>query len=160
MQSNSMCCHHLLHGSAWESSGTVCPELRSSLLSSQNSLKASNRKKKRTSFKRKASKRGTEVSVVSGSWSNEIHPPFHSLPQLVVLLYLPPLFAPSLYSNHAGTLSILKNVTSATSQNICTVHGSIIPKMIKMKRRANPSRILRLYRIKPKAWLNSQQIIA
>ena len=50
--------------------GAVCPGLRSLLLSSQNSLKASNRKKKRTSFKRKASKRGTDVSV-SGS------PPYH-----------------------------------------------------------------------------------
>lgn len=82
MQSNSMCCHHLLHGSAWESSGAFCPELRSSLLSSQNSLKASNRKKKRTSFKRKASKRGTEVSV-SGSWSNEIHPLSIACPSLL-----------------------------------------------------------------------------
>lgn len=116
---------HLLHGSAWASSGAVCPELRSVLLSSQNSLKASNRKKKRTSFKRKASKRGTEVSV-SGSWSNEIHPLSIACPSLLFW-----------YISHSfllhctltcGILSILKNITSATSQSICTCPWKCYPK--------------------------------
>ncbi|KAF3819385.1 hypothetical protein GH733_013535 [Mirounga leonina] len=60
MRGNSMRCPHLLHGSAWESRALSASELSCFLLSLQNSLKASNRKKKRTSFKRKASKRGTE----------------------------------------------------------------------------------------------------
>lgn len=46
-----------------ETPGLSASELRPFLFSLQNSLKASNRKKKRTSFKRKASKRGTEVSL-------------------------------------------------------------------------------------------------
>lgn len=64
----------VLHGKA---QGPAARMLTWSLFSPQNSLKASNRKKKRTSFKRKASKRGTEVSVW-GWQSSEIPPPFLS----------------------------------------------------------------------------------
>lgn len=49
------------HGSAW-THPDCCLRAQCFLLPLQSSLKASNRKKKRTSFKRKASKRGTEVS--------------------------------------------------------------------------------------------------
>lgn len=58
--------HALLSSSTWfcmEAPGLPASEFSCSLLPPQNSLKASNRKKKRTSFKRKASKRGTEVSL-------------------------------------------------------------------------------------------------
>lgn len=84
----------------WSCMGVLAgrrPPAQGSLLSLQNSLKASNRKKKRTSFKRKASKRGTEVSAW-GWWSREIHLPLHHLlqsdstwPKLLFLMDLPPL---------------------------------------------------------------------
>lgn len=73
--------HVLPSLSTWfcmEAPGLPALALRHFLLSLQNSLKASNRKKKRTSFKRKASKRGTEVSV----WElgcKEMQLPFRSL---------------------------------------------------------------------------------
>lgn len=73
--------HVLPSPSTWfcmEAPGRPASALRHLLLSLQNSLKASNRKKKRTSFKRKASKRGTEVSVWTLG-SKEIQLLFHSL---------------------------------------------------------------------------------
>lgn len=97
---NSMRCCPLLHGSAWRCRGCLPLSLACSLLAQQNSLKASSRKKKRTSFKRKASKRGTEVSLSERCKSAEAAWPWGSGPHLFLrrcLLHsLCPLF-PSTY---------------------------------------------------------------
>lgn len=117
----------------------------------QNSLKASNRKKKRTSFKRKASKRGTEVSASRS-------PAYRSVPGL-------PGCGPCLLlgciSSHSSLLPsplttlnfrvFLDIQPPATSQSICLVCGSLIPKTVKAETRANTSRMLRVYRITPKS---------
>lgn len=148
MQWNSMRCPPLLHGSAWGARGPSASELSCFLLSLQNSLKASNRKKKRTSFKRKASKRGTEVSV-SGLRPRELHPPHRShlcLPTTCDLARnsfsdkfstLLPSF--TTLKPHTGIpFSFWKMCICITSgyfriRAFALVHGRIIPKMMKIE---------------------------
>lgn len=142
---NSMRRRHLLHGPAWACSRAVGLPAQGSLLSLQNSLKASNRKKKRTSFKRKASKRGTEVSAW-GWWSREMHLPLHRLlrltwPGLSSFFWCTSCHSPSPYPNHTGILPVPLKYTHKTSCHLrvkvfALVCGSIVPKMIKMKMRA------------------------